>query len=130
SPYHPAPVLVPQPVEMVIQTPVAPAPIVPAPVAQHPATVAPPVEAPVSVPLSAEQLIRAVLADQVQACNKGDLKRFMEGYWKSEQPTFFAGKTKTKGWQATLQRYQKRYQAEGKEMGQLRFEELEVGVLS
>ncbi len=70
--------------------------------------------------------IRAVLDAQVAAWNKGDLEGFMAGYWKSPELTFYSGKTKLRGWQATLDRYRKRYQAEGREMGRLRFETVEV----
>jgi len=73
-----------------------------------------------------DQAVRAVLADQVAAWNQGDLERFMKGYWESEQLSFFAGNQKTAGWRATLERYRKRYQADGKEMGRLAFEELSV----
>jgi beta-aspartyl-peptidase (threonine type) len=73
--------------------------------------------------------ITAVLEAQTAAWNKGDLKGFMAGYWNSPDLTFFSGKDKTRGWQATLERYQKRYQAEGKEMGKLTFSELEIDVL-
>src|SRR5437588_12659195 len=70
-----------------------------------------------------------VLDDQVVAWNKGELETFMAGYWKSDKLTFFSGNTKTAGWQATLDRYRKRYQAEGKEMGKLGFEEVSVQLL-
>jgi beta-aspartyl-peptidase (threonine type) len=66
--------------------------------------------------------IRKVLDDQVAAWNRGDLEAFMVGYWSSEKLSFYSGKERTHGWQATLDRYRKRYQAGGKEMGQLRFE--------
>jgi beta-aspartyl-peptidase (threonine type) len=66
--------------------------------------------------------IRKLLDDQVAEWNRGDLKAFMSGYWNSEKLTFYSGKTRTHGYKATLERYQKRYQAEGKEMGKLRFE--------
>jgi beta-aspartyl-peptidase (threonine type) len=79
---------------------------------------------------SAEKAVRKVLDDQVTVWNKGDLQGFMKGYWSSPNLTFFSGNTKTSGWQATLERYQKRYQAEGREMGQLTFRELEIEVLS
>ncbi|HEY8506134.1 MAG TPA: nuclear transport factor 2 family protein, partial [Gemmataceae bacterium] len=59
-----------------------------------------------------------------------DLKGFMRGYWKSEKLTFFSGSDWTAGWQATLERYRKKYQGEGKEMGRLTFSELEVELLS
>lgn len=70
--------------------------------------------------------VRQVLDNQVAAWNKGDLKGFMAGYWPSPKLSFFSGKDKTRGWQATLERYQKRYQAEGKEMGKLTFREIEI----
>jgi len=41
-----------------------------------------------------------------------------------------SGKDVTKGWQETLDRYKKRYQGEGKEMGKLAFSDLTVEVLS
>jgi beta-aspartyl-peptidase (threonine type) len=77
-------------------------------------------------PDPAATAVRRVLREQVVAWNKGDLEGFMKGYWKSPELTFFSGKDRTQGWQATLQRYRKRYQARGAEMGQLRFTELEV----
>ncbi len=70
--------------------------------------------------------IRQVLDSQVAAWNKGDLKGFMAGYWKSEKLTFFSGDKVEHGWQATYERYQKRYQAEGREMGKLTFSDLDI----
>jgi hypothetical protein len=43
--------------------------------------------------------------------------------------TFFSGSTRTSGWKATLERYRKKYQTEGKEMGNLSFEELSIDLL-
>ena len=43
----------------------------------------------------------------------------MAGYWNSPELTFFSGATETQGWQATLERYRKKYQAADSEMGQL-----------
>src|SRR5262245_59856048 len=57
-----------------------------------------------------KKAITKVLDDQVVAWNKGDLEGFMAGYWKSDDLTFFSGKDVTKGWDATLERYKKRYQ--------------------
>jgi beta-aspartyl-peptidase (threonine type) len=74
--------------------------------------------------------IQAVLEDQEGAWNKGDLDGFMKGYWKSPNLMFFSGKDKTRGWQATIERYRKRYQAEGRKMGKLTFSDVEVEVLS
>ena len=78
----------------------------------------------------AQKAIRAVLDAQVVAWNKGDLEGFMAGYWKSPDLTFYSGKTKMRGWQATLERYRKRYQADGREMGKLAFSELEIEPLT
>lgn len=78
----------------------------------------------------AESAIRQVLGDQVTAWNKGDLTGFMSGYWKSQALTFYSGKDKQQGWEETFERYKKRYQTGGKEMGKLSFAELEVQVLS
>ena len=78
----------------------------------------------------AARAIRKVLDDQVAAWNKGDLEGFMAGYWQSPDLSFFSGNTRTRGWQGTLDRYRKRYQAEGREMGKLTFTELQVDVLA
>ena len=76
-----------------------------------------------------EPAVRAVLEGQQQAWNRGDLDGFMTGYWKDDRLTFYSGDAITRGWQATLDRYRKRYQAEGKEMGKLAFSELQVAQL-
>jgi beta-aspartyl-peptidase (threonine type) len=77
----------------------------------------------------AEKAIRDVLQQQVAAWNRGDLEEFMKGYWHSDELTFFSAGNQTKGWQATLDRYRKRYQSEGQEMGKLTFSELRVELL-
>lgn len=76
-----------------------------------------------------ERAIRHVLVSQVEAWNHGNLENYMEGYWRSPDLTFFSGATVTKGWQPTLERYRQRYQANGKEMGHLDFQELEIDLL-
>ena len=73
--------------------------------------------------------IQRVLDDQAAAWNKGDLPGFMKGYLESDQLSFFSGNTKTAGWKATLDRYQKKYQGEGKEMGKLTFTEVSIELL-
>jgi uncharacterized protein (TIGR02246 family) len=75
---------------------------------------------------SSVDAIRAVLDNQVVAWNRGDLDSFMAGYWKDDRLTFFSGDTITKGWQATYDRYRKRYQSEGREMGKLEFRRVDV----
>jgi ketosteroid isomerase-like protein len=77
----------------------------------------------------AKGAVRKVLDDQVAAWNKGDLPGFMEGYWHSPSLSFFSGNNKTAGWQATLERYQKKYQGEKKEMGRLTFVDLSIDVI-
>jgi beta-aspartyl-peptidase (threonine type) len=78
---------------------------------------------------SPKDAIRQVLDLQVKAWNKGDLPGFMEGYWQSPELSFFSGNAKTAGWQATLDRYRKKYQGEGKEMGRLAFKDLSIEML-
>lgn len=77
-----------------------------------------------------EKEVRAVIEDQANAWNKGDLEGFMKGYWNSKDLTFYSGKDKKLGWQETLERYKKRYQGDGKEMGKLTFSELEIQLIS
>jgi beta-aspartyl-peptidase (threonine type) len=73
--------------------------------------------------------VRAVLDQQVSAWNAGDLDRFLETYWKSGELTFFSGGTITRGWQATRERYRKRYLSSGDEMGHLTFSDISVQML-
>jgi ketosteroid isomerase-like protein len=80
-------------------------------------------------PAPEQAAIQRVLDDQAAAWNKGDLVGFMKGYLESDQLSFFSGNNKTKGWKATLERYQKKYQGEGKEMGKLSFDELTIEML-
>jgi beta-aspartyl-peptidase (threonine type) len=76
-----------------------------------------------------EAAVRQVLDEQVAAWNRGDLEAFMAGYWASPELSFFSGGERTQGWDATLERYRKRYRSEGQEMGRLTFSELKVDVL-
>jgi ketosteroid isomerase-like protein len=73
--------------------------------------------------------IRAVLDRQVEAWNRRDLEAFMHGYWNSDQLSFYSGGTKTSGWQATIDRYRKTYQGEGREMGRLDFSDVQIEML-
>jgi uncharacterized protein (TIGR02246 family) len=78
---------------------------------------------------SPETAIRQVMQSQVDAWNRHDLEGFMAGYWNSPSLTFFSGAKQTAGWQATLERYRKNYQAGGAEMGKLEFQDLQVEML-
>lgn len=73
-----------------------------------------------------ETAVHAVLDAQVEAWNRGDLEGFMATYWRSPDLVFCSGATVTKGWDATLARYRQRYQREGRDMGRLRFDGVEV----
>ena len=73
--------------------------------------------------------IRAVLDGQVGAWNRRDLEGFMQGYWHSPDLTFYSGGTVVSGWESTLERYRKRYQSEGNEMGKLDFSALKIELL-
>jgi beta-aspartyl-peptidase (threonine type) len=77
-------------------------------------------------PKSAAAEIRALLDAQVAAWNAGKLEEFMDGYWRSPDLTFFSAGRKLSGWDATIERYRKTYQAEGKEMGNLVFFDLDI----
>jgi len=72
--------------------------------------------------------VEALLKNQSEAWNRGDLDGFMAGYWHSPDLEFVSGTTTTKGFQPTKERYFKRYKAEGKEMGTLTFSELSTTV--
>ena len=76
-----------------------------------------------------EAAIRKVLQSQVAAWNRNDLEGFMAGYWNSPALTFFSGATETQGWQATVKRYRKKYQAPDSEMGQLEMADIQVELL-
>jgi beta-aspartyl-peptidase (threonine type) len=70
--------------------------------------------------------IRKVLEEQDAAWNAGKLEEFMAGYWHSPDMSFFSGDDPRRGWNAALERYQKKYQAPGAEMGKLTFSDLEI----
>lgn len=73
--------------------------------------------------------VKRVLRDQTDAWNRGDLEGYMAGYWRSDDLTFYSGGTVTRGWQATLERYRRRYQSEGRAMGTLEFPDEAVTLL-
>jgi len=81
---------------------------------------------PTQTPEQKAAAVRAVMDAQVAAWNKGDLEGYMAGYWRSPDLEFYSGTTITKGWDATLERYKKRYQQGGNEMGTLDFSGVEV----
>ena len=67
--------------------------------------------------------IRKLLADQVDAWNKGDIEGFMRGYWNSDSTTFVSDGNILRGHSAVVARYKKSYDTREK-MGRLEFSEL------
>lgn len=69
--------------------------------------------------------VRAVLAAQVAAWNDGSLRGFMDGYAATDTLRFASGGTVRRGWQATLDGYERGY-PDRSAMGTLRFDSLDV----
>jgi ketosteroid isomerase-like protein len=76
-----------------------------------------------------KQAILHVLESQTSGWNKGDLKEFMQGYWKSDSLKFIGKNGVVYGWQNTLDRYLQHYPDEASR-GKLRFEVLSVEMIS
>ena len=76
-----------------------------------------------------EQEIRKVLDIQTAAWNRGDIKGFMQSYWKSDSLLFIGKSGVNRGWENTLKRYQTGY-PDTASMGKLSFEIIEVRKLS
>lgn len=72
-----------------------------------------------------QSAIRQVLAEQTAAWNRGDIDGFMQGYWPSDELEFRTPEGVTKGWQATRERYLKKYDTREK-MGTLTFRDLRI----
>jgi len=69
--------------------------------------------------------IRAVLAAQQQAWNRGDIPSFLEGYWNSPELTFAGSDGIVRGYDGLLERYRKSYPDQA-HMGDLEFSQLEI----
>ena len=65
--------------------------------------------------------IRNILDQQQKAWSNNDLEGFMQGYWQSEDLTYFSRGKITKGWQTTLANYKRNYPSKN-ETGDLKFE--------
>ncbi len=79
-------------------------------------------------PVSAdESAIRAAIAKQAAAWNRGDIPDFMKAYEDSPETTFI-GTSLRKGYQPILERYQKSY-SNPAQMGTLTFTDVEVRLL-
>ncbi|MCC9644172.1 isoaspartyl peptidase/L-asparaginase [Rhodopirellula sp. JC740] len=71
-----------------------------------------------------EAEIQTLLQQQANDWNAGDIESFMTVYWKSDQLTFSSSGDITRGYEATLKRYQSRYPT-AEAMGTLTFEDFE-----
>ncbi len=88
--------------------------------------------APVALPPETvdARAIRAALAAQAAAWNRGDIGAYMAaGYWESDSLLFIGATGPTRGYTATLARYRQRY-PDAARMGKLTFEVLEMRALS
>lgn len=83
----------------------------------------------VSAQKGEEEKIRQLLAAQTEAWNGGDIERFMQTYWKSDSLMFIGKSGVTRGWQKTLENYQKGY-PDTVAMGKLSFDIIKVERLS
>lgn len=73
--------------------------------------------------------ILALLEQQDEAWNRGDIDGFMEGYWVSPDLRFASGGDVTRGYSETLARYKQRYASRAL-MGTLDTSEHEIVVLA
>lgn len=75
-----------------------------------------------------KKAILNVLEKQQTAWNNGDIKTFMQGYWKSDSLLFVGTAAPVHGWQATIDRYYKTY-PDKDAMGKLTFTFYKVDLL-
>jgi uncharacterized protein (TIGR02246 family) len=82
-----------------------------------------------SVSEQESEAIRAALAMQVAAWNRGDIQGFMAGYWRSPDLRMASGSTPVLGWAQALRRYRAIY-PDRNDMGELTLSDLRIEVLS
>ena len=74
--------------------------------------------------------LKKVLFHQQESWNNGNIKDFMEGYWKSDQLIFKSAKHETSyGWESVYQSYKKSY-PDKESMGFLQFDIKDVELTS
>ncbi len=78
---------------------------------------------------SPQAVIVAMLQAQADHWNVGDVDAFMRSYWQSPRLCFVSSSGVTRGWQATRERYRRRYPTR-EAMGRLSFSDLEVRMLA
>jgi hypothetical protein len=72
-----------------------------------------------------KQAIQLLVETQVACWNEGDLKGYMEGYWKSDSMQFISPKGITFGYNQTLENYEKSWGAKPS-LGRLSFRNLRI----
>ena len=87
----------------------------------------------ISIPASIQQAnikaIQAILDNQINAWNKGDLEAFMSGYLKSDSLVFIGKSGPTYGYANTLANYKKGY-PDTSHMGKLNFDIISMKALN
>lgn len=78
---------------------------------------------------ASRRAIEQLLREQQQAWNRGDIEKFVEGYWRSPELTFSGSSGVQRGWDAVLARYRRSY-PDRAAMGQLDFTDLEFRFLA
>jgi ketosteroid isomerase-like protein len=76
-----------------------------------------------------EKQILAILENQTNAWNKGDIESFMKGYWQNDSLMFIGKSGVTYGYAQTLANYKKNY-PDKDAMGILKFNLIKVTKLS
>ncbi len=82
--------------------------------------------APAAIDDPAVAEVRRLIEGQQADWNRGDLDGFLKGYWDDPALVFQSGGDRTRGLSGVRDRYRKRYQDEGRAMGQLTFSDLEI----
>jgi ketosteroid isomerase-like protein len=80
-------------------------------------------------PSKDEAAIRHLMANQVDAWNKGNIDEFMKGYWKDDSLVFIGKAGPSYGYHQALTNYKKNYSS-ADQMGKLFFDLLKVKRLS
>jgi uncharacterized protein (TIGR02246 family) len=78
---------------------------------------------------ASRRAIEQLLREQQQAWNRGDIEKFVDGYWRSPELTFSGSSGVQRGWDAVLARYRRSY-PDRAAMGQLDFTDLEFRFLA